>query len=201
VNESQAQLLLPAPQYFPHGSVLHELLHIRRFLLDGVAQLTVCDNYWEPELARGFTDLDNNLEHLVIVPEELEKCPERRDRWNAATRRVLDKAQSNKTSQFDRECLTLLSWVFIQRVLQGCDISERARVVIQDLGLNDRAARMLDAIVPYLQPSQYGPIHAKERISRICIEHLRLPMHLACLQYFDSRQRKRHQVPFTLATT
>jgi len=80
VDVHGAELLIPAPEHFPESSVLHELLHAQRFLLEGVPQIVACDDYlgWSPAFQTALTRLDNALEHLVIVPDELLQRPERR---------------------------------------------------------------------------------------------------------------------------
>jgi len=81
------------PQHFPNVSVFHELQHIRRVFLEGVPRITACEDFelWSPQLDTALAKLDNNLEHLVIVPRELEVYPERRAYWEIRVQRFLDR--------------------------------------------------------------------------------------------------------------
>lgn len=150
VNEAEARLLIPFKNYFPDGSVLHELLHIHRFLVDRVPQIAVCEEYWSPELDNVFTQLDNNLEHLVIVPEELRRGPERRDRWVTVMQRVLNQIRSGELANADRDFLALYSSVFIPHVLAHTVLSEQAQSALESVNLADRAVQFRDSILPVL---------------------------------------------------
>ena len=67
--EIENYTILTPQDKFPDSSVLHELLHIRRFLVDGVPRLVVCAEYdpVDPSFETRVTKLDNNFEHLFIV--------------------------------------------------------------------------------------------------------------------------------------
>lgn len=73
IEETGATISIPNIEYFPDGAVLHEVLHIRRLLCEGIPRIVDNIRYasWKPETHAALRDLDNNLEHLVIVPEEL----------------------------------------------------------------------------------------------------------------------------------
>ncbi len=189
VNTHGAQLLIPAPDHFPDGSVLHELLHIRRFLVNGVPRIVVCDDYkhWAPELETTLTELDNSLEHLVIVPEELEHRPDRKAYWGKVMIRVLDDLQSANLSNEDRERHALINWVFIRQVLPDHELLDRASVLIERLGVSDQAERLLDAVVHSFQ--------SKERTVQVYFEHLRLSVEAGCLEYIDSHNGTSRQIP------
>ena len=184
-NESEARLLIPSEDFFPEGSVLHELLHIHRFLVDRVAQISVCDDYWCPERETVLTQLDNCLEHLVIVPEELGRRPERRGRWVAVMDRVLNQVQSGELRDADRDFFVLYSWVFIRYVLPDDDLAEKALAALESLNLRDHGDQFYDAVLAALS--------SKEAATRVCVEQFGLSKELICLDYFDPRQRKRRQ--------
>lgn len=189
VNAHGATLLIPAPEHFPDSSVLHELLHLRRFLLSGVPRISVCNDYpsWTLEFEIALTGLDNALEHLIIVPEELQHRGERGVYWRRIMLRVLADLQSPALSKDDRERHALIGWVFIQHVLPDPELMDTAATLIDRLGIQDRAARLVDELIPSL--------HSKERTVRICFEHLHLPIEAGCLEYIDCLNVSVREVP------
>jgi hypothetical protein len=67
------------------ASVYHELLHLKRYFVDGIPKLVYCDDAHEFEsdadarLPQLFERLDNQIEHLFIVPHELARYRGARD--------------------------------------------------------------------------------------------------------------------------
>lgn len=80
VDTGRAVILTPSREAFKAGSVLHELLHIQRILVDGVPRLLLADSYPDSpaalQIESSLVYNDNMLEHLVIVPIELERVPD-----------------------------------------------------------------------------------------------------------------------------
>ena len=188
VDQYSARILIPTADYFPEGSVLHELLHIRRFLLEGVPQIVVCDDYedWTPQLDKGLRDLDNRLEHLVIVPEELNLRPDRRSYWESVMCRVLDELQTTSISEDDRKRYAQLDWIFVRNVVDSCCLTEQAQSLTTQLGIIEQAASFNAALLLSL-PS-------KESTVRVCFEHLNIPFEIAALEYLNSRNGTKHTV-------
>jgi hypothetical protein len=186
VDKHRARLLIPAPEYFSDASLLHELLHIRRFLVDGVPRIVVCYGYdnWTPELKKGLTRLDNSLEHLIIVPEELKIRPKRKTYWEKVIHRALDQIHFTR---FDGD--ELINWVFIQLVLPDQNLILKADAIITHHRVNDHASQFFAALVPSL--------HSKESTVQVCLEHLCIPERAVCLEYFDSRNGTRRTIPLT----
>ena len=78
IDKRGVTLLAPNDAYFPDGGVFHELLHVRRIFVERVPKLAANLDFahWTPQLENGLTTLDNDLEHWVIVPEEIRRCTE-----------------------------------------------------------------------------------------------------------------------------
>ena len=113
-------VLLGAPTngYFPEGAVRHELLHVRRLLVEKVPRLVLAGHANLNELLEiALTGLDNELEHLVIVPEELEAHPERREHWEAIVARVWSSDIPLAFNQLDQRISALTQWAFLAHVL------------------------------------------------------------------------------------
>lgn len=75
IEIAAARILVPDPEQFRPGSALHELLHIRRILVEGVPRLTDCEDYepWTPQIASALTMQDNCIEHLAIGVDRAEQ--------------------------------------------------------------------------------------------------------------------------------
>lgn len=180
VNESEARLLLPAEDHFPEGSVLHELLHIKRFLVDGVPQITACEDRWTPQLESVFVQLDNNLEHLIIVPLELQQRPERRQRWITVLDRVLGTLQAKQVSGPDRDFLSIYTHLFAARVLQDSVLESKAVAALSTFGLMEHALLFEKAMMIAME--------SKESMVRLCVEQFSLNHDFICLDYFNPRE-------------
>ena len=185
IDEDGATILIPRADYFPDGSVLHELMHINRFLVKKVPRINICDSYWDPKLETVFAQLDNNLEHLIIVPEELWRRPARRDRWVSVIDRTLNEIRSGKLQQADRDFLGIYTLAFIEHVLDDSYLRESSESILVELGLRNRAVAFRDAIIPALA--------SKEATTRICVEQFRLVDDHICFDYFDPRSNSHRQ--------
>jgi len=189
IDEFGATILIPSEDYFPDGAVVHETLHVRRILAEGVPRL------WENEeaadknfaLPRALQDLDNSLEHLVIVPEELRRHPERRQYWERMFERVWGHDIPGTYLPEDQRRHALLHWVSINHLVPGAPVIELAEATLSKLGLSVEAQHALDVMVPALA--------SKEVLVRVTFEQLLLPGNIAHLKYFDARARVTRAAP------
>ncbi len=189
IDERGARLLVPNDTYFPDSSVVHELLHVRRILVEHVPKLTANLEFarWTPELENGLASLDNDLEHWVIVPEEIRRCPESGDRWNRVLERTWQRDLPGMTNEDDQRRWALMHWVFLAFVLPDAPAVPVAEQVLGRLGLRDQADRFLDAVRPQLGN--------KGRLVRVALEHLQLPLGAAALEYIAIERRESRVVP------
>ncbi len=180
IDENGAQLLIPSRKNFPDPSVVHELLHIRRFLIDRVPKIVICDDYddWSPEQETGLTKLDNQLEHLIIVPEELEKRPTRKDYWLSAITRALLKLENDNLPDNDSRQLLLTHWIFLHLVLKDEALIKCADRLIRQMDLADPAADYLEAA--------RSSINSKEKLVRAAFHYLEIDVEGVCLQTLDT---------------
>jgi len=180
VDEHGAQLLLGDAAYFPDPSVFHELQHIRRVLLEGVPRVVVCEDFepWSPQLDTAVAQLDNNIEHLIIVPRELEAYPVRRGYWEARVRRMLDRLAGNELPGIDRERFAMLAWVLVHHMTPRQELQDAARCILRELRIEERAGQSRDAVMAALE--------SKEQLVRITFEYFALPATAGCLKYLDA---------------
>lgn len=189
VSPNGAELLIPAPGYFPDSSVLHELLHVRRFLVEGVPRLTDNLTYepWSPDIPTSLILHDNSIEHLFVVPEELQRRPERRKYWECVMKRAWKELAANELNEVDRQQSALANWVFIQYVLPASKVLPLARDVVEHLNLSDLAQRFCEALLPVLSD--------KESTVRVWFEHLDVPLGAASLEYINTHDGTCTEVP------
>ncbi|MGF6295403.1 hypothetical protein [Paraburkholderia youngii] len=188
VDERSARLLVSREEFFQPASVMHELLHMRRFLVDGVPQIVVNDDFndWTPQLEAGLTNLDNSLEHLVIVPEEILRFSVRRQYWAGVMTRKLREIRVNPLDPDDRRRHALVNWLFIHHVPMEDALRQAADRLLDELGLRQQADAFRDALVHTLA--------VKEETVRVCFAWLNIPFATAALKCIDSRAREARAV-------
>lgn len=189
LNHACARILTPRDDHFPAGSVLHELLHIRRCLVDGVPRVVDCQacGTWSPPLAAALAHYDNALEHLVIVPLELSQVPERRGYWEAKLRNVWPALALIRHHEREKRLMALANWVFLQQVLPDAHCVGMARSVLAMLKIEEEAERMHAAIAATLA--------SKEDAARVWLTHMGVPLELAALEYTDIAHAVTREVP------
>ena len=189
ISERGAMLLVPMHDYFPDGGVVHEMLHVRRILVDGVPRLSENPDSprWNCSIGATLTNLDNALEHLVIVPEEIRLRPERADWWASVIETTwLTKLPAIPDPE-DQRRWALMSVAFLSLVLPSSAVVGNAEALLEKLDLRNDALQFLAAVTPKLM--------SKEELTRACFEELRLPTDIALFEYLDCQHRERREAP------
>jgi hypothetical protein len=179
VIEAQRNLLyVPTTGYFPDGAVRHEVLHVKRFHVDGVPKLALADaEDWDEGFSDVLGGLDNAIEHVLIVPMELQFHPERREHWEAVMGNVC--AGLPDVPAGERNLAICLHWTFLRHVLPGSPSAEIARsfaIEHELLGMADRFADQFQSVAA-----------SKEEIVRLLFltfPHIR--RNRAALEYINS---------------
>jgi len=189
-----SEILIPQNDYFPPAAVLHELLHIKRMYLDRVPRIVFCedcneyldDPAQEVQLRSGLVKLDNNLEHLVIVPKEIELMPDRSLYWEQRMRRTLTKLTADNLSK-DNQCGSVVEhWPFVHHVLPDSNLKVQIRELAEKLQVVDKATAFGEAIIKALD--------SKEAVVRVWMEHFTAYEKIVCLKYFDIQNRTSHRL-------
>jgi hypothetical protein len=181
IDEYGARLLIGNSAYFPEASVFHELQHICRILLERVPRIVVCEGfeYWSPKLDAAMTQLDNNLEHLIIVPREIEIYPIRRAHWENSIQRMLNRLAGNELHSDDRVRFAMLAWVLVHHITPKQALQDSAGLVLRTLRIEDRAEQYLEAVSL--------AVASKEQLVRITFDYFALPTNAGCLEYLNSQ--------------
>lgn len=191
MSASFARILVPAEGYFPAGSVLHELLHLRRILVEGVPRLvvadTLSDELWSLRLVDRLVAQDNALEHLVIVPREVEVLPERRAYWEAKMVRIWSDLAAGLGSPADQREVALANWFFLRQVLPGSPSTAKAEAVLSNLGLMEAAEATVAQMSPVLSD--------KVALTSAWFGVAGIDRGLADFEYIDARAGTTRQIP------
>lgn len=116
INVQRVEIFAPTNGYFPDGAVRHEVLHVKRFHLDGVPKLVLSDEVdWDKPFSDALGQIDNAIEHIDIVPIELGLHPERRTHWEAVMTNVC--ANLHTVPDVERRLAVCLHWTFLTHVL------------------------------------------------------------------------------------
>jgi hypothetical protein len=127
------------------------------------------------------------MEHLIIVPEELRRRPERQAHWERAMKQVWDTLAADGTNEIDRRQGALANWMFIQHVMPGSAVRTSALAVLDRFGFRESAEGFFKALVPVLTD--------KERLVRVWFEHLNIPLEMASLRYLNAWGGLRKETP------
>lgn len=173
-----AKICTPSSSYFPDCSVFHELLHLRRFLVESEPKL-VAGFGTSHSLDGAFVDLDNMFEHLHIVPLELERYPERVAYWERLFNDKLAEILGSAFPDYDKRRWATLLWVSIRYLLPDCTI-EHAKPVLKSLECFDTAEKLLQEL-----PQLLGD---KGRALRLVFERLELPIESGELRYLSGEK-------------
>ena len=191
VDWSHARMLTAAPEQFRASSVFHELLHIRRFLVEGAPMLVDRSDYepWSPAIGTALTKHDNAFEHLVIVPLELVRYPGSRQHWEAVMARTWNDIAAGRGDEVARRQLGLANWAFLQRVLPDSPSIPFARATLEASHGLEHAERFCQALFPALGD--------KEAAIRVWFEYQNIPLEMASLRYFEPLEYRAQEVPLT----
>jgi hypothetical protein len=188
MDEYKAEISTASTEYFPDASVFHELQHIRRFLVEGIPKLLLCDDYerWEPDLEKAILRLDNNLEHLVIVPIELREFPERRAYWEERFKAQIGRLSTGGLSEADSRMAASLVSASVQHLSLGRQVCKLADAMVQTLGAESLTGRFREVLA--------AKISSKEQLARATFDCFELPLPAACLEYIDTVHGSSRQV-------
>jgi hypothetical protein len=143
-RKGKAVIRVPDAGPLRKASVFHELLHLKRYFVDGVPKLVYCDDDHEFEdendaqTPEQFQCLDNQIEHLFIVPTELARYRRERSYWEERMDQALDLMRA--------PCDVLLAWEFIHRVLNSGTLSDKVLALVEPLGLVELCDRFHQAV-------------------------------------------------------
>lgn len=178
ISAQYIQLFIPTNGYFPDGAVRHEVLHVQRFHIEGVPKLALADDEdWDGRFSDGLCELDNAIEHVVIVPVELKFHPERLPHWEAVMQNVC--LNLHNIPEGERSLAVSLHWTFLRHVLPNSPSVDIVRNFAVDHDLLQIADEFADQFL--------AAIGSKEEIVRLIYRTFpEIPLNRAALEYINS---------------
>ena len=179
VDKDGATILLPKEDYFPNSSAYHELLHIRRFCVHKIPRILACENFngWNSKLSSALISLDNDIEHFIIVPEEIKQYKMRNSYWENKVENILVNYDSLGLIKDDQERRVLINWAFVHHVFSCKELIDKANTAINNLCIVDRTYQFIEEVVQALDK--------KEILTQVFFKHLKIPIDAGSLEYLD----------------
>lgn len=185
VELNKIQIQTPEDSIFSNESMWHEFSHILRFCTMEVPTLEKCPDtdVAELQIAIELRSFDNDMEHLVIVPEEIKLFPHRAEEWESKVRNALDKNNGRVRGE-----MLLRHWLFVNHVLPKSDLAGVLKKLVDETKISKCADELLE-IIPLL-------IDNKEEFVRAYFEHASIAMENICFKYFDFKNKEEKYIPF-----
>lgn len=133
----------------PHA-MLHELLHLERFWLEQVPQV-VPVNQQMAEHWNITSEIENSLEHLIIVPREEQYGFEPFGYWTSTTRTNWGRYPwSTLTDKWARRKNCLLGWLSVRYLNKDPNVTAMAESALRKEGLRTEALHFAKVIIQHL---------------------------------------------------
>lgn len=177
INAQRVEIFAPTNGYFPDGAVRHEVLHVERFHLGGVPKIALADAVdWDKSFSDALGAMDNAIEHIDIVPIELELHPERMQHWEAVMTNVCTNLHTVPIAE--RRLAVCLHWSFMTHVLPDSPNFELLKSYASEYGLSEIATNF----------SQQFLASSKEEKASMLFSAFAdiLPRECAALEYINS---------------
>lgn len=162
--------------------ILHELLHIYRYWVEKIPRLIPVsndNNNW------GITSgIENDLEHLIIVPKEADYGYEPYSHWNYIVSANWSKYPwPDMTAPFARRRNCLLSWLYCANLVTDQKVREHVKACLENEGLFAEAERFRKKI-----DTTIG--HKPSALST-AVRFLKIPRNDVKMVYLDVQNRQR----------
>ncbi len=178
INAQRVRLFAPTNGYFPEGAVRHEVLHVQRFHVERVPKLVLAvHEKWDKGYSDRLCALDNAIEHIVIVPVELQFHPERREHWEAVMRDVC--LGLPDAPECERPLAVCLHWTFLKHVLPNSPQVEVLRYFAKEHALLEKADRFADRFTSLAA-------NKEELVRLLFFTFPETPRNRAALEYINS---------------
>jgi len=159
ITPTEATILLRSRDLFRQHDVLHELLHIERMWVEQIPQLMARD---DPRIlvshgarSKIAGDIENALEHLVIVPREANYGFDPFPYWNETSRKNWsDYPWPAMTDTWRRRKACFLGWLTVFYLVNDLEVKRHVEECLRDEGLLDEARRFSARIGEKLRVSK-----------------------------------------------
>lgn len=173
---------------FQSEGIVHELLHAHRFWIEGVPQLVPVDN--DEEHWKIASEVENALEHTVIVPREARYYPDPFAYWNYTSAALWDAFPTRYSDPWARRKAALLGHLALAKLVTSEEVRAAGRAVLEAAGLKQDAERFAARVLKRV-------IQQKPAALAVTVDLLGIPREEVGLLYLDPRKgtRKMIEVP------
>lgn len=185
VTETSAQILHRGNNIDPQGFT-HELLHIYRYLVQQIPQVIPVSSS-DSSNFKVTSQIENALEHLVIVPLEQKYGFDPHDYWNKTVKQNWEKIDHSSVNTFAIRKNCLLGWLTVSNLVTDEETKQIAERKINKLGYLDKAKQLNFKVVKYKK--------SKEKQLSCVINFLRIPNKEVQLLYLNSQDGQRIEKP------
>ncbi|MCK5746902.1 MAG: hypothetical protein KAH44_11840, partial [Oricola sp.] len=190
VHRDAADILVRDPDRTTSQQVLHELLHLQRYWMEGVPQVVPVGT--DPGNWDITSQIENVLEHLVIIPRERERGIDSFPYWRENLCGFWKSYPwPNLQNDFARRKNALLSWLQLEDLEPSIELRTIAENALRSEGLLTEAKRLRSRIKLKIRDKPQMIAHA--------LQASRIPRNNVRLLYFDvkARSEQRETVPKT----
>ena len=160
------------------AGVTHELLHIERYWIEGVPMIIARN----PANNHITSQIENTLEHLIIVPRELEYGFGDRTHWNTRSALRWQSYPNPMVNEMTQRLNGFLGWLSVKEIVTDQSIVEVAKNLLKEQGLYDEAQRFHANIMK--------TIHHKQDALVTVLRFARLPPNAFQITKYDVPNKK-----------
>jgi hypothetical protein len=187
IESDSVKLNAPTNDYFPDGAVRHELLHVQRFHLEHVPRVSLSeDASYNKILESALAQVDNSLEHLIIVPNEIALHPERQKHWEAIMHRLWAQEIPSRKHIDEVQIWAFLNWTFLKKVLPDSPSVGLATQWLQRKEMLQRANMFCDQTLAVLDDKA-------ATLQTFFSTFTQLPQEAVALEYLSSAKGSRFE--------
>jgi hypothetical protein len=177
VSHVVATIILPSGDIDPQG-IVHELLHIHRYWVEGVPQCQPVPEKRSPQSLSYIGGTENLLEHLTIVPREAEYGFDR-SVWNGFARKKWEAYPwANFPSDDNRRVKSLMTKL-------ETDLADDPR--LHELGRECLRLEGFDREADIFSARAKELLHSKPRLVACTARFFKIPRNAIRLVYYDAR--------------
>lgn len=186
-SEKGAMLLYRNEQDFKPQTVLHELLHLRRYWNDFVPQILPFKDP-DGDKTKIANQIENTLEHLVIVPKEADYGFDPYSQYNKTARENWESYPWPAISEpWARRKNCLLVWLTTNFLVTDAAVKRSAEQCLEQEKLRVEASNFAEKIGRV--------VNSKEHCISTAIRFLRIPRHETTMAYLDIKNQKTLRKP------
>jgi len=131
--------------------------------------------------------IENNLEHLVIVPKEMKYGFDPYKYWNNTMKVSWQKFDPSSMNSFAVRMNCLLGWLTVANLVTDSTVVSLAQAKVESLGLLSEAIKFNSRIIKHRA--------SKAKQIACVVEYLGIPLNEVVLVYIDVKTHSRIEVP------